>query len=468
MKEDIKYFLELERKYNLFEDKIDDMFYWEYIRFGCYHLIEDTLSNNQKSQLCKNNLKKELKSLIKLIPFDITFCKEKKDILVLSHYRKSKDENGFFNCIYTDTFMSELPYSFVNFEIVRENTVELLPTVGNRYYDIFTFFNYVIQKRILKKKYSIKIERKTKTLKQLIDDYYNISISLCDLNKIITDSFFYRRTHIKKYRNILKQIDPKMIVEVVSYNNYCMVANEVAKQMGIPIIEIQHGMIGNQHIAYNCFDSCFKFFPDYFFAFSKLWIPKKFPLDYRKIKFVGFPYLELQKKKSTEIINLFYNDNRTILVISQWSRNQFYIDFTEELLKKTNNQYNIILKIHPEDKIDQKYDKLLNIENIKIISDELNIYDCFRVADIQIGSYSTGLCEGLIFGLNTFVFNDRDDEFIQGLIDKHIFKEIKSVNEFLDIIDTECGILDIDEIWVVNSKQNIINEITNIMVKCYG
>lgn len=468
MNEDIQYFLELEKKHNLFNDKIGDMYYWEYIRFGCYQLILSKLSVMGKNEKPKNNLKKEFKNLIKLFFRDIRFCNTEKEILVLSHYRKNKNINENYYCIYTDTFINELPYSSVNLEIVTENTIDLLPTVGTRYYDVITFFNYAIQKRLLKKRYIKKVEIVSIKLKHIINETYNISVSLSELNKMIIDSLFYRKTHIKKYRNMLKKINPKIILEVVSYNNYCMVMNEVAKQMKIPIMEIQHGMIGNQHIAYNCYNSYLRFFPDYFFAFSNLWLSKNFPLDATKIKCVGFPYLEFQCKNSLKGELIFDNDEKTILVISQWTRSQFYIDFVDELAKDKNCHYNIILKIHPEDKLDLRYEKLKNRKNIKLISNEFNIYDCFRNADIQVGSYSTGLFEGLSFGLNTFVINDKKDEFIQKLINKHILNEINDVHDFLNSINVENNKFNMEEIWAMNSKQKIIEEISDIMRKYYG
>lgn len=52
-------------------------------------------------------------------------------------------------------------------------------------------------------------------------------------------------------RRIIKSISPKVIVEVVGYETNKMIINEIAHEMGISTIELQHGVIGRGHIAYN-------------------------------------------------------------------------------------------------------------------------------------------------------------------------------------------------------------------------
>lgn len=83
-------------------------------------------------------------------------------------------------------------------------------------------------------------------------------------------------------------------MEVVSYSRRCMVVNEIAEEMDIPTVELQHGTMGEEHGAYN-FPEGYKIkqFPKYVFLFSEYWINKaSIPISQENRKIVGFPYLE--------------------------------------------------------------------------------------------------------------------------------------------------------------------------------
>ncbi len=51
----------------------------------------------------------------------------------------------------------------------------------------------------------------------------------------------------KELRKKLQEVSPKIIVEVVYYSRLCMVVNKLAKEMGIPTVELQHGTMHSAH-----------------------------------------------------------------------------------------------------------------------------------------------------------------------------------------------------------------------------
>ena len=63
--------------------------------------------------------------------------------------------------------------------------------------------------------------------------------------------YYMYKAESRYYRRIINTLQPKVILEVVSYNRKCMVINEIANEMKITTVELQHGTIGKEHIAYN-------------------------------------------------------------------------------------------------------------------------------------------------------------------------------------------------------------------------
>ena len=81
---------------------------------------------------------------------------------------------------------------------------------------------------------------------------------------------------------------------VCYYGFKMMLLCETAKELGIPVVELQHGTMGKEHIAYNFLKKRrLKSFPDYIFTFSQY--DKKaarFPLTSDRIYAVGYPEME--------------------------------------------------------------------------------------------------------------------------------------------------------------------------------
>lgn len=74
----------------------------------------------------------------------------------------------------------------------------------------------------------------------------------------------------KYYEKIFKKKKPKIIMEQCYYSFHKMVLNEVAKKQKILVVELQHGVMGMGHPAYNILEKNIASFSDYIFLFSEL------------------------------------------------------------------------------------------------------------------------------------------------------------------------------------------------------
>ena len=276
----------------------------------------------------------------------------------------------------------------------------------------------------------------------------------------------------KYYDRLLRKKKPKVIIEQCYYSIYKMTLNEVAKKQNIPVIELQHGVMGKAHPAYNILYKNSTAFPDYVFLFSELWKTyTRLPIKKEQIIVTGSCNLEEKKEKylkkgknilSKKII-LFIGQNRKELF-------EYALEACKIIKEKNLTNYLIYYKLHPnfgefvyEFKNQSKeYKDIMNIYTAQ----EKDLYECFSEAQLQVAESSTGLYEGLAFGLKTYIvptfpFLENISESVKPLVDLGYAKIIKDIHEIFE--DKDKNKKDISLLWEENAKENVIKEIRKIV-----
>ena len=268
----------------------------------------------------------------------------------------------------------------------------------------------------------------------------------------------------KYFSKMLKKLKPKCILEVVHYNYLFMMINEAAHELGIPVFELQHGVMGYHHIAYNYLKKCrYPNLPDKMLLYSDFWKAEtRFPLDNKNVIAVGYPHMERMVKKYSPVTK---EENCIVfLFISQWtiskSLSRFAVDVAEALEVKGIN-YKIIYKLHPGEVLNwsQNFPWLMESKhNIEVIDNaERNIYEFYSIANVQVGVYSTGLYEGLAFNLKTFIFKAPGSEGMKSLYENGYARLVTDPAELLK--NLYCDEKKDGEFWKRNSVSNILKVI---------
>lgn len=412
--EELYQFNTIEKKYNLNEAKYRDFDFWNYIRVELIWKYDSLLKNYGQSHITpKFSLKKKIELVflkIKNIISKGRVGRANRDILVLNHSRRVKCDE-FYDCIYTSDFLScfgssvlvaEELYNQMHYYPIRERDIV---------FDDIVYF-YDIWEELLLKLNKNKIEEAIISL--LIDPINELNcilgcnMEVSDVMTLIQHKYCMYRAQKRFYTSLLNKVMPKVIIEVIGYSCRCMVVNELAKQRGIPIIELQHGSIDNCHEAYNFAEGVvINQFPDYFFLFADFWkkLEIRMPIVDEKRIVVGFPYLEKMKKKYSNINNV--KERKKILFLS----NGVVGDRMSKLACKLNDallDIEIIYKLHPGEYADwkQRYFELANSEIEVIDNNVIELYSLLAVADYIISCMgSTTIFEALIFDKPVFVYN---------------------------------------------------------------
>lgn len=466
--------------YDLYHLKIDDVQPWMYFRINfwnnhiCKELLSlsDSIYSKSESTGRMQRLKNRFHSIMdsntrRVCEANIVFCASPRRVKI----------NGYFECLYTDCLLDKYPKNIVWERPFLER--HLTPIRAEHIY----YTDLLEMKARREKQRQMKTGRYQRIYEQVQKDFaeslkeiseaYHFKISYDKIYANLTEIVFSVQARRKVYSKILDKIAPQLIVEVAYYNNGLMVLNELAKERGIPVVELQHGAMGAGHVSYRFADGCGKIdqFPDYVFMFSEYW--KKcahLPIDDAHIKVTGYPYFERQlcqyrttDAEKGEITNIIFISQGTI----SRELGRLAADLCE-LLDKT--RYHIVYKLHPGEYEGwrERNPELLK-DNIEVIDSlEHSIYDYFPKCSIQVGVYSSAIYEGLGFGLMTYIYDVGRADMMVELCQQGYAVYIKSVEELYAHItaDGTNSSNNGEEFWKMNSLENICVEIDKLLEVC--
>lgn len=477
---DLTIFLSVEKKYKLLDAKIESYNVWIYSRFRIAWAFAKQINNfggthseGNKTELSK--LRLYFRMLINILKKG-RLKKECVDVLILNHPRRILTD-GIYECIYTDkiadlianSLVLEGPYQKLHYQPV--NTRNLLYT---DMVDIKSFLHCVYVKNFRPKRFR-SIKDSIRNLLELpileLNNMLGTKVNLSVLVDEITYGFFMYEIENEYYKNVLKWTHPKLVLEMVSYSRSSMIINEWSKKMNIPTIELQHGVMGSEHAAYNYSDSHrIMQFPDYIFLFSDYWKKRaRFPIPDSNIRSVGFPYLERMVEKYADNHHI-ESDVTNILFLSSGPMGEELSKIAYDLkLLLDKENYHIIFKLHPGEYAIWKYKyPLLMKGNIEVIdNNNINLYEIFSRSDLQVcGFGTTAILEGLSFGLPAYVIkHNQIKEFIDlstaGFAE--LFEDAKDLAERIKKRDYKGDSTDMKEaFWKKHALQNIKKEIIQI------
>jgi hypothetical protein len=456
----IEKFLEIEEQNHFFDLKIENIKFWMYIRFDVYTSLMENygLFNRNISVDGKFDDRMDFMELIKRMTVKNQFFLAKKEVLFFSFIRKIK-ENGKFKCGFTDLLAENIGNSHYIFDMSNDGFFYFPRSIsGVKNFDIGSYKALCSQKdkivfdgRMLEEKiYSILDEN----FENALTTKQKIKIN-SGLVNILNERGYFR----SYYRFILRRIKPKVIVLVCYYDYRMMVLCETAKELGIPVIELQHGVIGKEHISYNFFSKRkLKSFPDYIFTFSREDRETvRFPLSTSRIYAVGYPEME-HKIRKYEKLRLKARKKKKILFISQSIREIF--EYAAELSKRIDlGQYEIIVKLHPREfgNWRKEFGNILKDATVTIIDNlDRDIYFYLAQADYVVGIFSTVMLEATMFDTNIIIIKKASYTYMKKLYENDMAVLIDSVEELQRIV--------VDNISTSNSEKTYFekNSISNM------
>ena len=434
-------FFNLEEKYNLNYQEIQGCYPWQLIRMFLYYDITrrtQTFGAPQQQSLSIFDKIKSFTPFVKNSIFHSPFGgKENKDILIFDHPRKVIYDGEYCD-IYSNFLVDFLKDSY-SFEVLEAPYLNKHFTKKQsyiKYTDRIQLGSY-IYKKFNKIQFTDEEMSLISDVRKELEKAFNLEINLEWILTIHILNFTY---DYKKYIELFKKRKPKMIFVVVAYENQANVA--AAKDLGITVVELQHGTITDYHLGYSYpkktrLGGEIKYFPDKILTFGDYWINSETcPIDSKDIIPIGFPYFESQSK---DFINISPRKNQ-VLFISQGVIGKYLSKVAFELASELKG-YEVIYKLHPGEYATwrQNYPELVEAsswDNFKVIDNsETPLYKLFAQSNYQVGAFSTAIYEGLMFNCKTFILDVPGVEYLDDLINKNYVFKISDASDLIDNLD---------------------------------
>lgn len=333
---------------------------------------------------------------------------------------------------------------------------EIYPTGGaDAYNSITTFCSSGILYTLLKYNLS---KYDFSRIKSIIDKHFNSNtISVNRLN----DEYKSYQIERRFYKIILRMTSAKLLF--VTQGGIRKGLFAAAKELKIPSIEFNHGIVYDGHMAYsyprikNINNIC----PDYIFALSSFWFRDMY-LPNTKVLPVGNNYFYpiWEPRTSPEV-------DKSILVISAnvfgFTLKNFLIDLFESY--PCFLEYEFIFKLHPNEfnQIDEYRDYFKQYANVSVITNEKSVPQCLQDCATMFTIQSTATFEALQMKRKVVLLKKLSYETMQVLFNNKNLHLVETPEDFLTVI--QAPIADnMDEYFSKFDSNKAKQFINNIMI----
>ncbi|MCD6017993.1 MAG: sialyltransferase [Bacteroidetes bacterium] len=223
--------------------------------------------------------------------------------------------------------------------------------------------------------------------------------------KIATHLFYFDYIKIDSF---LKKKPFKSTLLICHYHNEAFIY--ACKSNGLSVNELQHGLIAEEDIFYVFPSQVSKIvdralFPDNVLVYGNYWknvLLKGTEYASAQIKIGGNYQYEARISSNSKVLSA-YPGQKIILVTTQYSAEEHFIDYVNRLSPKIDQGWLICIKPHPAEKKDL-YSKLeQQFNNVKVV--EGNIDEWIERSEFIITIFSTTIFDAIKKGKMAFSLN---------------------------------------------------------------
>lgn len=431
----IEFIWSLEEKYDLLNLEVEGIKIWQAARFRIYTELSSRLkivdSKSSKDFSLPNLIRNLSKMLFKSI-FGNPMCRKRKvDGMIFNSGRKFMVDGKLIDP-YIDPLLPKL--GTTSYEIV-DGLSSFKHVKGYRQTNL-SFDDAQFLRAILRSKFKkIAFDQRTKelisTVKDEIAKRWGIAF---DLEGLLMRQYLIFESNYAYYHKLLKKRAPKFVLQVCAYDHK-KALTAAAKELGIVVIEMQHGTIGKYHMGYSYpKHDAIAYFPDHLWIWGEYWLKDTpIPLNSQHIVRTGFPYLE----ERIQLFKAIPKKPKQVLIISQGTIGRAIFAQMAECYEKLK-EYEFIIKLHPGEyaRWKEEYEDLVMLSrqsNIKVVeSNDIPLYQWMAESAYVIGVYSTAIYESFCFDCKVLLLDLPGIEHMQGLIENDYALVLNHFCEFTE------------------------------------
>ncbi len=408
----------LERKEDLFEWKIKDVYIWNLLRMPIFSKVisEKEYSGSIAHPSLKKTKTQELVRRIKqsflILRKSCIVGNDEYDYLIFESGRKNLIYQNQNVCQYSHYLAEELRAKGNKVLLIESPPYSSRDVAKKEIYRLRSILYAIFISRTISKDARNRIQR----IEKEINDTFGVSISLF---RTIRKKIFYFTQEYSQYRFLLNKRKPKGVFCIATYGSLMPLA-AACKTNNIELTELQHGTITRYHMGYS-FPNTKKspYFPDRMFLWGRYWLDSNpyFPLKEDKALFRGNIYLHQNGIKFKESVS----KKKVITIISEGRFSENLINIGKRLAKDFK-EYQIYYKLHPGEFVNlNRYNELLDSHfNFSTISSERELYDLLAESEYVVGVASTVMFEAIYFNCKLICVKLTGYEYMEYLISEGI------------------------------------------------
>jgi len=231
-----------------------------------------------------------------------------------------------------------------------------------------------------------------------------VELSFREADRLVSREAAFVRATIPLARAAIDAIRPKTVLVECGYSPSHMVVQIAAKELGIPVLELQHGLISDQSLGYQFGirnDSTLEDspFPHKILVFGDHFKHLLMTNPYIRedmIVSAGYPHLWLSLHGHQNSSGAM---SESILITSQPGLGEFWSDFAVEVARKAGQR--VTIKPHPAemDRIGSIFHNALSSGVVDVIADQSSLYELLSHAEFHLSVGSTSHLEAIAFGV---------------------------------------------------------------------
>jgi len=412
-----EFFWKQEKELELLKQKSGDVFYWRLIRFKVFHEISQKTGifgvphpkNKKQAKVSFFSFWQLLKGSFFRNPF---LNWGAIDTVVMPHTRNLRGKD-----IYIESILRELPpqKTMILYKDWRGQCYKNAKTM-----DFATAVFYFVSKArsFLSSRCSdSKMAGLIQDLEKRIKEKFDVDVGI---TRLARQHILYFRIKYFFYCLLFRIKRVKTMYVVTAYIHFPAVA--AAKDCGIKVIELQHGIFTRYHLGYSfpVDGEHVPYTPNEIRCFGKFW-PDATPLPKNMNPVIsGFPYLTrmLEKTIGTE------KTPGQVMVPSQGPVAKILFPFAVKMARKMPKK-TFIYRLHPSEELSYFEEKIETInvpKNFRISSSDMpeepTTYELMAQSTYQIGVSSTTLLEGIFLGCKTGILNMPGSEYMDHVVER--------------------------------------------------
>lgn len=419
-KEMVNRFLDIEKMHGLFDKRVDGYAFWSYMRFNVFSALQRAmmpLSESHPDFTHRKRVKgwaffryvslRKFRKILAYLKYNPLLALRRRPLLFALEPRLMPIGDRGAIPIMLDFFVEQLSLPYAVLEYASGKEYAELPSN----YRTFRPFASRIRKFLCK--YSVRRKSVSNPLRSAVEDAlsciekeFDVFLPKKDIASLATGQMINYRIYRPVFKKYLKRLGVKCVVTSCHYHPLNMLLGEVAYEMGIRRVELMHGRVSREHIAYNLPVREERHIPDDLLVWGEFWKTgtTNYPLcDTIVTGYPLFNYVRLRYPKKVS------EGPKHVLFISQGNVGEKLSKLAVALADALPaDSFVVRYKLHPSESKSWRslYPWLIDSRVSVLDNRNTSVYQELAEAAVTVGAFSTALIEGFAWGVKALVLKN--------------------------------------------------------------